>query len=96
MLIIYLYSFGDNFLYQHAMKAPDEMKELHKQFYAYMKRMKKCGCKTKNKIWSSDMKMKNIKNCQLKNLQKQQEDMKVAMLVFTKCARKIIRIFWKN
>ena len=41
-------------------------------------------------------KMKNIKNCQLKNLQKQQEDMKVAMLVFTKCARKIIRIFWKN
>ncbi len=27
---------------------------------------------------------------------KQQEDMKVAMLVFTKCARRIIRIFWKN
>ena len=26
--------------------------------------------------------MKNIKNCQLKNLQKQQEDMKVAMLVY--------------
>ena len=42
------------------------------------------------------MKNENIKNCQLKNLQKQQEDMKVAMLVFTKCARKIIRIFWKN
>ena len=36
------------------------------------------------------------KNCQLKSLRKQQEDMKVAMLVFTKCARKIIRIFWKN
>ncbi len=33
--------------------------------------------------------MKNIKKCQLKNLQKQQEDMKVTMLAFTKCARKI-------
>ena len=40
-------SFGDKFMYQHAMKAPDEMRELHKQFYAYMKKMKKCGCKTK-------------------------------------------------
>ena len=40
-------SFGDKFMYQHAMKAPDEMRELHKRFYAYMKRMKKCGCKTK-------------------------------------------------
>ena len=40
-------SFGDKFMYQHAVKAPDEMRELHKQFYAYMKRMKKCGCKVK-------------------------------------------------
>ena len=40
-------SFGDKFMYQHAMKAPDEMRELHRQFYAYMKRMKKCGCKVK-------------------------------------------------
>ena len=40
-------SFGDKFMYQHAMKAPDEMRELHKQFYAYVKRMKKCGCKAK-------------------------------------------------
>ena len=40
-------SFGDKFMYRHAMKAPDEMRELHKQFYAYMKRMKKCGCKVK-------------------------------------------------
>ena len=40
-------SFGDKFMYQHAMKAPDEMWELHKQFYAYMKKMKKCGCKAK-------------------------------------------------
>ena len=38
------------------------------------------------------MKNEEYKKCQLKNLQKQQEDMKVAMLVFTKCARKIIRI----
>ena len=38
---------GDKFMYQHAMKAPDEMRELHKQFYAYMKKMKKCGCKAK-------------------------------------------------
>ena len=40
-------SFGDKFMYQHAMKAPDEMRELHKQFYAYMKKMKKCRCKAK-------------------------------------------------
>ena len=40
-------SFGDKFMYQHAIKAPDEMRELHKQFYAYMKKMKKCGCKAK-------------------------------------------------
>ena len=33
-------SFGDKFMYQHAMKAPDEMRELHKQFYAYMKKLK--------------------------------------------------------
>ena len=33
-------SFGDKFMYQHARKAPDEMRELHKQFYAYMKKLK--------------------------------------------------------
>ena len=33
-------SFGDKFMYQHARKAPDEMRELHKQFYAYMKSLK--------------------------------------------------------
>ena len=33
-------SFGDKFMYQHAMKAPDEMRELHKQFYDYVKRRK--------------------------------------------------------
>lgn len=30
-------SFGDRFMYQHAVKAPDEMRQLHKQFYAYVK-----------------------------------------------------------
>ena len=38
-------SFGDKFMYQHAVKAPDEMRELHKQFYNYVKRRKTCGCK---------------------------------------------------
>lgn len=33
-------SFGDKFMYRHARKAPDEMRELHKQFYAYMKKLK--------------------------------------------------------
>ena len=28
--------FGDVFMYRHAMKAPDEMCQLHKQFYAYL------------------------------------------------------------
>ena len=31
-------SFGDRFMYQHSIKAPDEMRELHKQFYTYVKR----------------------------------------------------------
>ena len=26
-------------MYQHAIKAPDEMKELHNQFYSYIKKM---------------------------------------------------------
>lgn len=30
-------SFGDRFMYQHSIKAPDEMRELHKQFYTYVK-----------------------------------------------------------
>ena len=33
-------SFGDKFMYQHARKAPDEIRELHKQFYTYMKKLK--------------------------------------------------------
>ena len=31
--------FGDKFMYQHAMKAPDEMRQLHNQFYAYIKKI---------------------------------------------------------
>ncbi len=34
------FRFGDKCMYQHARKAPDEMRELHKQFYAYMKKLK--------------------------------------------------------
>lgn len=30
--------FGHTFMYQHAIKAPDEMKELHNQFYSYIKK----------------------------------------------------------
>jgi len=29
-------SFGDVFMYRHAMKAPDEMRQLHGQFYGYL------------------------------------------------------------
>ena len=29
-------SFGDVFMYRHAMKAPDEMRRLHEQFYGYL------------------------------------------------------------
>ena len=31
--------FGDVFMYRHAMKAPDEMRQLHEQFYAYLSEM---------------------------------------------------------
>lgn len=31
-------SFGKKFMYQHAIKAPDEIRELHKQFYSYIKK----------------------------------------------------------
>lgn len=29
--------FGNIFMYQHSMKAPDEMRRLHEQFYTYIK-----------------------------------------------------------
>lgn len=28
-------SFGDRFMYRHSLKAPDEMRELHRQFYGF-------------------------------------------------------------
>lgn len=33
-------SFGNKFMYQHSIKAPDEMQQLHKQFYGYVQRQK--------------------------------------------------------
>lgn len=30
--------FGNRFMYQHSIKAPDEMRMLHKQFYAFIRR----------------------------------------------------------
>lgn len=32
--------FGNKFMYQHAIKAPDEMRQLHEQFYTYLKENK--------------------------------------------------------
>lgn len=31
---------GEKFMYRHAMKAPDEMRELHRKFYGYLKGLK--------------------------------------------------------
>ncbi len=39
-------------MYQHAMKAPDEMRELHKQFYAYMKKDEEMRVQGKRKRYS--------------------------------------------
>lgn len=33
---VYRSGFGNLFMYQHAMNAPDEMRQLHEQFYAYL------------------------------------------------------------
>ena len=33
----FLSNFGNTFMYQHSMKAPDEMRRLHRQFYSYLK-----------------------------------------------------------
>ena len=47
LAVVFESSFGDKFMYQHAVKAPDEMRELHKQFYDYVKKLKICGCKAR-------------------------------------------------
>lgn len=44
---IFRSSFGERFMYQHSMKAPDEMRQLHKQFYEYMEKHKE-ECKQNN------------------------------------------------
>lgn len=37
LAITFRSEFGDRFMYRHAMNAPDEMMELHRQFYGYIK-----------------------------------------------------------
>lgn len=36
--LVYKSNFGEKFMYKHSMKAPEEMRRLHKEFYAYMKK----------------------------------------------------------
>lgn len=36
MSFVFRSTFGEKFMYQHSIKAPDEMRELHNQFYEYM------------------------------------------------------------
>ena len=40
---VYRSDFGDKFMYRHSMKAPDEMKRLHEQFYDYLKENQREG-----------------------------------------------------
>ena len=35
--LVFRSEFGNRFMYQHSMKAPDEMRDLHKQFYGYLR-----------------------------------------------------------
>lgn len=35
--IVFQSNFGNMFMYQHSLKAPDEMRQLHKQFYGYIR-----------------------------------------------------------
>ena len=34
--LVFQSSFGDRFMYRHSMKAPDEMRQLHEQFYNWL------------------------------------------------------------
>ena len=38
LTVIFKSDFGDMFMYQHSMNAPDEMKQLHLQFYRYIQK----------------------------------------------------------
>lgn len=40
--LVFLSKFGNKFMYQHSMKAPEEMRELHRQFYSYLKSKTSC------------------------------------------------------
>ena len=37
LTLVFKSDFGDVFMYQHSMNAPDEMRALHEQFYGYLK-----------------------------------------------------------
>lgn len=37
LIIVFKSDFRDMFMYQHSMNAPDEMRQLHEQFYEYIK-----------------------------------------------------------
>ena len=34
--LVFQSSFGERFMYRHSMKAPDEMRQLHEQFYRWL------------------------------------------------------------
>lgn len=38
--LTFMSKFGNKFMYQHSMKAPDEMKQLHNKFYDYLEKYK--------------------------------------------------------
>ena len=39
--LVFRSSFGDRFMYRHSMKAPDEMRQLHEQFYHWLEQKDK-------------------------------------------------------
>ena len=43
MTAVFKSSFGDVFMYQHSMNAPDEMRQLHTQIYRYIADAVECG-----------------------------------------------------
>ncbi len=40
LIVVFKSKFGDVFMYQHSMNAPDEMRSLHEQFYRYLNSVK--------------------------------------------------------
>ena len=39
LTLVFKSDFGDAFMYQHSMNAPDEMRQLNRQFYQYLKKV---------------------------------------------------------